>query len=298
MRAALATCIAFALVASATLPPLGQTPTIRTDVNLVQVRAKVTDSRGRIVPDLTKDAFELFVDDVKQEITVFQGEDAPVTAGMVIDNSASMAPKREDVICAATAFAKASNPADEMFVVHFSDHARLGLPEGKPFTSDVDTLKAAISKFELGGTTALYDALVRAIAQFQQAAYTRRILLAITDGGDNSSAAEPKDVKAAAWKAGAIIFAIGIYDASDQDQNPGVLTDLAESTGGQAFFPRSSAEIPKICRQIASNVRHEYTLGFAGAEDGKYHNIRVTAHDPRYGKLHVHTRAGYSAVKP
>jgi VWFA-related protein len=298
MRAALATWFSLALVASATPTPLQLPPTIRADVNLVQVQAKVTDGRGRIVPDLPKSAFELYVDDVRQEITVFQGEDAPVTAGMVIDNSASMAPKREDVITAATAFAKASNPRDEMFVVHFSDHARFGLPADKPFTSDVGELKAAISRFDLGGTTAFYDAAMVAISHFSQGTYNRRVLLAITDGGDNSSASQPKDVKEAAWKAGAAIFAIGIFDPSDEDQNPSVLKDIASATGGQAFFPRSSAEIPKLCKQIASDVRHEYTLGFAGAEDGRFHRIRVTAHDPRYGQLNVQTRAGYVAAAP
>jgi VWFA-related protein len=298
MGPALGAWIYSALVASAALPPLQQPPTIRADVNLVQLHAKVTDDRGRIVSDLPKSAFELYVDGARQEITVFQGEDAPVTAGMVIDNSASMAPKREDVIAAATAFARASNPLDEMFVVHFSDHARMGLPEDTPFTSNVDELKAAISRFELGGTTAFYDALMVAISHFGLGTYNRRIVLAITDGGDNSSGNQPKDVKDAAWKMGAVIFAIGIFDPADKDQNPEALKDLAAATGGQAFFPRSSNEIPKICKQIASDVRHEYTLGFPGAEDGRVHSIRLTARDPRYGQLHVQTRSGYIAVRP
>src|SRR5690242_3588246 len=94
---------------------------IRTDVTLVQLHARVTDSQGRAVLGLDKDSFQLFVDNVPQSISVFQGEDAPVTAGIVVDNSASMAPKREEVIAAALAFARASNPKDEMFVLHFSD---------------------------------------------------------------------------------------------------------------------------------------------------------------------------------
>jgi Ca-activated chloride channel family protein len=273
-----------------------QTPTIRADVNLVQVQVKVTDTHGRIIPDLEKQAFELLVDDARQEITVFQGEDAPVTAGIVVDNSASMAPKRKDVIAAATEFARDSNPLDEMFVLHFNDRARLGLPQGQPFTGSVEELQAAISKFQLGGTTALYDALTSAMTHLNAAAYTRRVLLAITDGGDNSSTAQPPDVVNAAGKSGTQIFAVGIFDNANEDRNPSVLKQIAENTGGEAFFPQSSTDVPGLCKQIAREIRHEYTLGFAGATDGKYHSIQVLVHDPNYGKLQAHSRSGYQAA--
>ena len=128
--------------------------TIRADVNLVQLSVRVTDSAGRNVVGLGKDAFRLTIDNQEHPITVFNGEDAPVTAGIVVDNSASMAPKRKEVIAAALAFARASNPMDQMFVVHFSKHARFGLPHNKPFTGSIEELETAISKFQLGGTTA------------------------------------------------------------------------------------------------------------------------------------------------
>src|SRR5215472_16572050 len=99
---------------------------IRMDVNLVQLQVRVTDAAGHAVSGLTKSDFRLLVDDIPQEITVFESEDAPVTAGIVIDNSASMAKKREHVIAGALAFARASNPNDEMFVVHFNSTYRFG----------------------------------------------------------------------------------------------------------------------------------------------------------------------------
>jgi VWFA-related protein len=273
-----------------------QTPTIRADVNLVQVHVKVTDSHGRNVTGLDKKAFDLLVDNARQDITVFQGEDVPVAAGIVIDNSASMAPKRKDVIAAATDFAHDSNPRDEMFVLHFNDKVRLGLPANRPFTSDIDDLKDAISKFELGGTTAFYDAMLSAMTHLNDAAYNSRVLLAITDGGDNSSSATPRDVIGAAGKNGTLIFAVGIFDNDDPDRNPEVLKELAESTGGGAFFPKSSAELPGMCRQIAREIRHEYTLGFAGATDGRYHSIQVLVNDPIRGRLQAHARSGYQAA--
>jgi VWFA-related protein len=274
-----------------------QEPTIRTDVNLVQVNLTVTDKSGHPVTGLPRGAFELFVDDVPQPISLFQGEDAPVTAAIVIDNSASMKPKREQVIEAARAFARASNPRDQMFVVHFNERARFGLKEGTPFTGDIAELEAAIARFQLGGTTALYDAILTATSRFSRAANSGKVLLIITDGGDNSSKAKLSDVLSAVAKYDAVVFAVGIFDPSDKDSNPQALTEMAKETGGAAYFPTELSEVTRICQRIAREVRRQYTLGFAGAEDGKYHRIRVVAKDPSRGQLDVHTRIGYFAEK-
>jgi len=266
-------------------------------VSLVQLSVRVTGTNGRTVTGLGKDAFQLYVDDKPVPITVFQSEDKPVTAGIVLDNSWSMAPKRSEVIAAALAFARASNPHDQMFVVHFNNQVRFGLPTGTAFTGDIKVLEEAISRFQLGGTTALYDGIMLAQTRFNQASYPGRALLVVTDGGDNSSLASLADVQQAVLHQGAVIFAIGIYDPADPDADPGVLTELAKVTGGEAFFPKSVSEITGICQQIAAEIRAQYTLGFSGATDGAYHHIRVTAADASRGPFHVHTRSGYFAVK-
>jgi VWFA-related protein len=273
--------------------------TIRADVNLVQLSVRVTDKEGHNVVGLGQDAFRLTIDKQDHPITVFSGEDAPVTAGIVIDNSASMAPKREQVIAAALAFARASNQKDQMFVVHFNQRARFGLPDIKPFTGNIGELEAAISKFDLGGTTALYDGIMLANSQFvNHATYGRKILLVITDGGDNSSRAGLAGTLEALVDSGVIVYPIGLFDASNQDQNPGVLSRMADVTGGESFFPAAVKDTTRICEEIAADVRRQYTLGFAGAEDGQYHEISVTASDPKRGPLKVHTRPGYFAMKP
>jgi Ca-activated chloride channel family protein len=273
--------------------------TIRTDVNLVQLSVRVTDKDGHNVVGLGQEAFRLKIDKKDHPITVFNGEDAPVTAGIVIDNSASMAPKREQVIAAALAFARASNSKDQMFVVHFNQRARFGLPDNKPFTDSIEELETAISKFDLGGTTALYDAMLLANSQFlKHETYGRKILLVVTDGGDNSSRASLEETLKALVDSGAVVYPIGLFDQANQDQNPGVLRHIAEVTGGESFFPAAIADTTRICEEIAADVRRQYTLGFSGAEDGQYHEISVTASDPRYGVLSVHTRPGYFAVTP
>jgi len=286
------------LLAALALSPAPQDTTIRTDVNLVQLPVTVTDTAGHTVSGLTKDAFRVFVDNQAQEITVFQGEDAPVTAGIVIDNSSSMRPKVKEVIAAGLAFARASNPKDQMFVVHFTDHPRFGLPEGTRFTGDVSKLEKAVEAFDLGGTTAFYDALLAAQSQLRWAAYSRKVLLTITDGGDNSSHASVMDVLSDAQKAGIVIYSIGIFDENNRDQNPQALSKIAGQTGGQAYFSGQVTDVTQICVNIARQIRSQYTLGFPGAEDGQFHHIRVTATDARYGPLEVHARSGYFAIKP
>jgi len=268
---------------------------IRADVTLVQLHARVTDSKSRAVLGLDKDAFQLFVDDVPQPISVFQREDAPVTAGIVVDNSASMAPKRQEVIAAALAFARASNPKDEMFVLHFNDRARFGLPAGTPFTGRIAELESAIGAFDLGGTTAFYDALLMSQSQFRSAGYARKVLLTITDGGDNSSHATLNDALNGAMKSGIVVYPIGIFSEDDRDRNPQVLSKIAQQTGGEAFFPEELADVTKACVSIAENIRKQYTIGFRGLDDGRYHSVRLTIKDPKQGPLYVETRAGYIA---
>jgi VWFA-related protein len=271
--------------------------TIRTDVNLVQLSVRVTDSAGHNVVGLSQDAFRLTIDGKVEPITVFSGEDAPVTAGIVIDNSISMAPKRKEVIAAALAFARASNKRDQMFVVHFNQRARLGLPPDKPFTGNIEELEAAISKIDVGGSTALYDGILLAQQQFDRATYGRKVLLIITDGGDNSSRATLADTLSDVLQAEIVAYPIGLFDEKDTDQNPAVLQQLAAGTGGEVFFPAEVQDTTRICEQIAGDIRRQYTLGFAGAKDGKYHDIAVTAADPKLGALRVHTRPGYYSVK-
>jgi Ca-activated chloride channel homolog len=275
-----------------------ESATIRTDVNLIVLRALVLDKAGAVIKGLEKNAFKLFVDSQPQNITVFQSDDAPVTAGIVVDNSASMRAKGSDVTAAALAFARASNPEDQMFVVHFSDKAQLALPPEKPFTGTVSELETALARFRAAGTTALYDAITLGLTQVAKGSLDRKVLLVVSDGGDNSSQASLPEVLRLAQRSGVTIYAIGLYDDTDQDRNPRVLTQIAEITGGKAYFPAALKDINQTCVDIAHDIRKQYTLGFAGAEDGKYHAIKLVLQDPAYPNAQVQTRAGYFAPKP
>lgn len=276
----------------------GQDDRISVDVNLVVLHATVTDQHGRLVSDLGEQEFQVYENGVRQRIKLFKHEDVPVTAGLLIDHSGSMKPKLAEVSAAARAFVQASNSDDEMFVVNFNEHVESGLPDSIRFTSDPDKLEQAISRAPATGMTALYDAIAVALRHLQSGSREKKVLLAISDGGDNASLHKLPQILKLAEQSSTIIYTVGIFDEDDTDRNPGVLKKLAAATGGIAFFPKELNEVTGICTRIAKDIRNQYTIGYAPSEPakpGEYRTIRVTASAPNHGKLSVRTRAGYRA---
>jgi VWFA-related protein len=272
---------------------------IRTSVNLVVLRATVRDRKGSPVAGLGKEDFQVFEDKVPQQIESFSHEDVPVTVGLVIDNSGSMRSKRSEVINAALAFARSSNPKDQVFVVNFNEHVLMGLPANIPFTGDQRQLEAALSKNKADGLTALYDAVAVALEHLKKGKWDKKVLIVISDGGDNASGRKLAEILTMVNQSSAILYTMGIFDANDDDRNPRVLKQLSRMSGGESFFPESLNEILPICRQIAEDIRHQYTITYAPANsksDGTYHAIEVKARNTSgRGRLTVNTRAGYSS---
>ena len=272
--------------------------TIHVDVNMVVLRATAQDRKGVLVSGLNQDNFQIYEDGVLQEIKFLSREDIPVTVGLVVDNSGSMMPKRDDVIAAALAFARSSNPQDQMFVVKFNEKVSFGLPDNLPFTDQVAQLQVALSRSAPSGETALYDAVVAAMEHLKKGARDKKVLIVISDGGDNASKYKLTEITALAGQPDAIIYTIGIFDELDGDRNPGVLKRLAKDTGGEAFLPQSLKEIVPICEQIAHDIRNQYTLAYFPTNrkrDGAYRVIQVKASAPGRGRLSVRTRTGYFA---
>ncbi len=275
-----------------------QSYTISVNVDLVVLPVTVRDRKGRVVPGLSEKDFRVYEDGLPQSIHYFGHEDVPVTAGLVVDNSGSMGPKRTEVIDAGLAFARSSNPQDQIFVVDFNEHVWMGLPAGLPFTSSISQLDAALSGMIVSGRTALYDAVDDALTHLKLGHRDKKVLLVISDGGDNASLHTRKEVMAMADHSNAIVYTIGIFDENDRDRNPGVLKQLAKATGGEAFLPESVAQLAGICEQIATDIRQQYTIAYFPTnrrQDGTYRSIRVTADAPGYRNLLVETRAGYYA---
>jgi Ca-activated chloride channel homolog len=282
--------------APAPLPPRGpQDYVISREVNLVVLPITVTNREGQFVPDLTESNFRIYDDGKPQKITDFKSEDAPVTVGLVVDHSGSMVAKRKEVIEGALAFVAESNPQDQEFIVNFADKIILGLPANVAFTSDPKLLEAALSTPSASGTTALNDAVILAMRHFDSHPATKKVLILISDGGDNASHHTFAQTLRIAQTANVAIYTIGLFDEDSADQNPKALQLFAKATGGLAYSPATSAEVIRVCRQIARDIRHQYTLSYNPVEEqtNSYRKIRVNVITSDNRKLIARTRTGY-----
>jgi VWFA-related protein len=168
--------------------------TLHIETNLVVLPVRVTGPDGNFIDGLTREQFRVRENGRPQPITLFEREDTPVTLGLIVDHSRSMGPKLSGVAEAVAAFARSSNPNDEMFVVDFGDNVVVELPGGRPFTSDPRDLQQAITAVEARGMTALYDAIAEGFNHVQAGRWDKKALIVVSDGGDNASGRKYADV--------------------------------------------------------------------------------------------------------
>jgi Ca-activated chloride channel homolog len=284
-------------------PPPAKAPAgyaIQRDVNLVVLHVSVMDEQGRFVPGLTMSSFRVIEDGVPQKIAVFRQEDAPVSMGLLIDNSESMFDKRAQVNAAALTFIKAGNPDDEEFVAHFNQGYSLDLD--KDFTNNMSELQKALNRGEPSGSTALYDAVIATLDHLKEGYRDKKVLLVITDGEDNSSHEDLRSMMERAQRSNALIYAIGLLHQENEKSAAHAryaLLSLTQATGGSAFFPEGVEQVEMICARIARDIRHQYTVAYYptnSAHDGSFRALRVEVIPPAGdGKLSVRTRTGYFA---
>lgn len=265
---------------------------------LVVLPVVVTSRDGQVVADLPRDRFTVYDDGRRQEITLFSNGDTPVTIGVVIDDSRSMRPKLDEVRTAAVAFARSSNPHDELFTVDFNDVVRDSPAGGSGFISGAGQLEAQLRSLVPQGRTALYDALMTALAHVERGTRPRKVLIVISDGGDNASGSTLAAVLARARRSNVTIYTIGLFDQDDLDRDPNVLKTLARETGGERFLPQSANPLLTACEHIAREIRSGYTIGFEPPDrDGRYHRVRVEVTPAARGRqVTVRTRPGYFAA--
>ena len=307
------------LLALASGPAKGSSPApqkkgdqykINVNVNLVVLHATVVDKKGRMVDDLKESDFRVLEDGVPQKLSVFSHADIPVTMGIDIDDSGSMRDKRAAVNEAALTFVKTSNPDDQVFVVNFNDEYYLDTPGN--FASNMGELKAALAKIDSRGGTALYDAVSASLDHLKLGNRDKKAILIISDGEDNASRYSFPDLLKQAQQSNAVIYCIGLLG----EEHPGglfkvhghgdkhaakVLKQLAEATGGKAYFPRSLDQVEPICVSIARDIRNQYTLGYYptnAKKDGTFRRVQIQLtehHDSKH--YDVRTRPGYYAPK-
>jgi Ca-activated chloride channel family protein len=272
------------------------------NTDLITFTVTVTDTYGRYVSGLGKNAFTVLDDKKPQEITFFSDDDSPVSVGVIFDVSGSMGgDKIRRARDALSKFIQTSHDSDEYFLIAFNSRAQLLLDKTRDGNAVLDKLTFVQTK----NNTALYDACYLGVEKVQRGAHPKRALLLISDGQDNNSRYTFNELRRLLKESDVTLYGIGILSGNDAGsslgmEGQGILDDLASVSGGKAFFPRSAPEMDDIFEQIALELRHQYSIGYKPtdfANDGHWHRIKVKVTPPRgLPRLFVRSKEGYYAI--
>jgi Ca-activated chloride channel homolog len=272
------------------------------NTDLITFTVTVTDTYGRYVSGLGKNAFTVLDEKKPQEITFFSDDDAPVSVGVIFDVSGSMSgDKIKRAREALSKFIQTSHNSDEYFLIAFNQRAQLLLDK----TRDGNAVLDKLTFVQTRNNTALYDACYLGVEKVQRGAHPKRALLLISDGQDNNSRYTFSELRRLLKESDVVLYGVGILSGGDANsqmgmEGQGILDELASVSGGKAFFPRSNAEMDDIFEQIALELRHQYSIGYKPvnfSNDGRWHKIKVKVTPPR-GLPHLFVRAkeGYYAL--
>jgi VWFA-related protein len=300
MRAAYVAVVAIGLGSIAT-PTSGQErATFSSRADLVVLHASVTDARGRMVGGLPERSFRVMEDGAPQALRFFLEQDAPAAIGLLIDNSGSMATNRDRVAAAVAALAEAGHPEDEYFAMTFNERVESLMPAGSRFTRDASAVRDAFAAGPPArGRTALYDALLAALDEVGRNPRERKIVVVVSDGGDNASTTTFEEVLSKAQASNAVVYTVALVDPLVRDQNPKLLRRLAVATGGRAFAPSSVERAEEALRDAGEDIRGSYTLAYVSSNptrNGGLRQVRVEVVSPDGTRLLVRTRTAYLAA--
>ena len=273
---------------------------LRVQTDLVTLTLTVQDTWGRVVSNLTKKHFSVFEDGVEQEISFFQDVDAPASIGIVYDISGSMGSgKIQRSRRALERFMLTSHPSDEFSLITFNDKVQLLADR----TRDINAVLDKLTLVKPGGNTAFNDGVYLGADRVMRGSHNKKALLIISDGQENNSRYSYNEMKRLLKESDVIIYAIGISDGNGalEFSSEGFLKQLAESTGGRAFFPgMTDGSFDEICERIALELRHQYSIGYVPKDfrqDGKWRKLKVKVKPPRgMPRLSVRAREGYFAT--
>ena len=274
---------------------------LRADVDVVLVPVTVTDPMNRPVLGLQKQDFKVYEDNAPQQVQYFSADEAPISVGLLLDTSKSMANKFVTERAAAEEFFKNANPQDDYFVITFADQPRLLTTSIQSIEDMQETLTADTPD----GHTALLDAIYLAIARMRSARYERRALLIISDGADNHSRYGLKEVRRLVEEANVDVYAIGIFDSMffrsfEELMGKRWLGEITDVTGGQTVAAASLDKVPELAAAVSRQMRNQYVLGYRPQNikrDGKWRKIKVHV-APAAGAIRVqtHYKKGYMAT--
>jgi Ca-activated chloride channel homolog len=281
-------------------PRVAEEPVL-VNTDLISFNITVTDTYGRFVSGLKKEAFAVYDEKQQQEISFFSDDDAPVSIGILFDLTGSMSGEKvRRAKNALSHFFDTSLERDEYFLVTLqSGRAFLTLDRTRDSKAILDKLTFIQTK----GNTAFYDGVYLAAEKVQRGIYPKRAVLVISDGQDNNSRYTFSDLRKALKESDVAIYSIGIEESGNGSlamEGSGILEEISGVSGGKAFFPRTDAEMDDVFEQIALELRHQYSIGYKPIDfkpDGRWHRIKVKVNPPRgLPRLFVRSKEGYYAL--
>ncbi|MEI6670267.1 MAG: VWA domain-containing protein [Acidobacteriota bacterium] len=259
-----------------------QSGVFKSSAKVVPVYATVTDAQDRLIPDLTKDDFEILDNNVRQDISVFENQSQPITSVVMLDTSGSMTNSLKLVKAGAEQFLERLLPQDKAQVGAFNDKIQFS----GTFTSDRDDLVAALKDIDFGYPTRLYDAIDQSVDRLTDIE-GRRVIVLLTDGDDTSSKKGQGEVLDRARQEEVMIYGIGLESIYFNGQRQvhtspdRVLKKMAEETGGGYYRLAATPELNSVFTRIALELHSQYVLGFSPAVfDGKVHKLTVSVKRP------------------
>ena len=259
-------------------------PAFRAGIEIVSLNVTVTDTGSRYITDLENTDFSVFEDGVKQDVTFFNRRQQPIALSLLLDSSASMEDKLPMLQSAAVSFVKRLKSIDMAQIIDFDSRVEIR----QAFTGNQPELEQAIGRTAAGGSTSLHNALyialkeLRKIRAVSEEDVRRQALIVFSDGEDTSSLISFDEVLDLAKRSETAVYTIALRGADTQSKGfreaEFVMRQLAQETGGRAFFPLRAEDLTVVYGQIADELASQYTLGYTpknGKRDGAWRRIVV-----------------------
>ena len=275
--------------------------TFRAAIDIVSLNVTAMDATNHYVVDLEEKNFSVFEDGVKQDLSFFTRKAQPIALSLLLDSSASMEDKLPTLQVAASNFVHRLKSNDLAQVVDFDSRVEIR----QAFTSNQQQLDSAIQQTQAGGSTSLYNAVYIALKELAKTKAAgeedvrRQALVLFSDGEDTSSLISFDEVLELAKRSETAIFTIALRGADTQSKGfheaEFVMRQLAQETGGRAFFPAKIDDLNGVYAEIADELASQYTLGYSSKNakrDGAFRRIVVQIDRPNVSSR---TKRGYYA---
>jgi Ca-activated chloride channel family protein len=247
------------------------------------------------VTGLSNDSFQIFEDGIEQKISYFASQDAPITLGILFDASRSMEHKLHTSRAAISRFLLTAVPQDEFFLIEFNNQPSLLCD----FTQQTAEIEQALPTIRADGWTSLFDAIHLGISRMRHAQNARKALLILSDGGDNNSRYNEREIRSLVREADILIYAIGMLGPGLSRRNVKLLSELAEETGGRYHSAERLEDLPTAIQKISAAIRNQYLVGYLPSNslpDGRYRKVQLQLNQPAGAPpLRASWRAGYYA---